>query len=416
MTYRGHRQTGDRRQRYSRSPSDDRRTPSSNVIDRFVDLPTIDRNQTGQFLATEPEASARDSSAVRTDGESEPTFSALNDIPRTIHSILLGIHQPTAINGRGSTPRSAFALYRVEHPTIVVNCEQSLANRRKNWVGLIKERRIITRQLPHFNNRVLVRFGCDFLKKCEDRPPASTVRSGTRFETAEQAGPVAGFTGDFEQQRFTRSRSKGLPMLANRTMPTARNLVTLFDAGSLGAHSDRELLACFQAGDGPTAHEAFRILVERHGPMVLGLCRSVVRDRHEAEDAFQATFLVLVRKAASIRRTDTLGPWLHGVAASPEARARLSQRRKRELSVISDVPGRDEPPPDRSSIEELLHPEIAKLPGSFRRPLILCCLQGLSYRLAAERLGCKEPALRGRLERAKKATDDPARSPRRLLH
>ena len=193
-------------------------------------------------------------------------------------------------------------------------------------------------------------------------------------------------------------------MPANRTTPTARNLVTLFDAGSLGAHSDRELLACFQSDAGPTAHEAFRILVERHGPMVLGLCRSLVRDQHEAEDAFQATFLVLVRKAASIERTDTLGPWLHGVASrvARRARARLSQRRKRELSVISDVPGRDEPPPDRSSIEELLHEEIAQLPGSFRRPLILCCLQGLSYRLAAERLGCKEPALRGRLERAKK--------------
>ncbi len=193
-------------------------------------------------------------------------------------------------------------------------------------------------------------------------------------------------------------------MAANRSTPTARDLVRLFDAGSLGAHSDLELLACVQAGDGPIAHEAFRILVERHGPMVLGLCRSIVRDQHEAEDAFQATFLVLVRKAASIERTDTLGPWLHGVASrvARRARKRLFQRRNRELRVISDIPGREQPSPDRSSIEELLHEEIAKLPGSFRRPLILCCLQGLSYRLAAERLGCKEPTLRGRLERAKK--------------
>ena len=119
-------------------------------------------------------------------------------------------------------------------------------------------------------------------------------------------------------------------MVMKRAFAGSRSLVALFDSGSLGTQSDRDLLECFQTDPGAIGQEAFRILVERHGPMVLGLCRSVVRDQHEAEDAFQATFLVLVRKAASIERRDTLGPWLHGVAAkvARRARNRLNDRRK----------------------------------------------------------------------------------------
>ena len=81
-----------------------------------------------------------------------------------------------------------------------------------------------------------------------------------------------------------------------------RSLVTLFDAGTLGARTDRELLERFQSDRGAAGQEAFRVLVERHGPMVLGLCHSLVRDPHEAEDAFQATFLILVSKAGTIER------------------------------------------------------------------------------------------------------------------
>src|SRR5580700_8215490 len=119
-------------------------------------------------------------------------------------------------------------------------------------------------------------------------------------------------------------------MSTKQAFAGSRSLVTLFDSGTLGSQTDRDLLECFQTDTGPVGQEAFRILVERHGPMVLGLCRSLVRDQHEAEDAFQATFLVLVRKAASIERTDTLGPWLYGVAAkvARRARGRLNLRRK----------------------------------------------------------------------------------------
>ena len=193
-------------------------------------------------------------------------------------------------------------------------------------------------------------------------------------------------------------------MPANRITPASRNLATLFNAGSLGTLSDRDLLSCFQSDPGATGHEAFRILVERHGPMVLGLCRSLVRDQHEAEDAFQATFLVLVRKAASIERRDTVAPWLYGVASrvARRARIRLLRRQQREVPVTVEVPVRDQGTSDGFSTEQLLHQEIARLPDSFRRPVVLCCLEGLSYDQAAQALGLNEPTLRGRLERARK--------------
>jgi RNA polymerase sigma factor (sigma-70 family) len=193
-------------------------------------------------------------------------------------------------------------------------------------------------------------------------------------------------------------------MVAKRFQTPSRSLATLFNAGSLGTLSDRELLECFQSEAGAIAQDAFRILVERHGPMVLNLCRSLVRDQHEAEDAFQATFLVLVRKARSIERRDTVAPWLYGVATrvARRARARLLRRQKFELPVTTEVAANDRRASDDIMTEQLLHHEIARLPESFRRPLVLCCLEGLSYDRAARALGLREPTLRGRLERARK--------------
>src|SRR6202161_354950 len=117
-------------------------------------------------------------------------------------------------------------------------------------------------------------------------------------------------------------------------------LDTPFAAGTLGTLADGELLDCFRSHSNAAGHEAFRILVERHGPMVLGLCRSLVRDPHGADDAFQATFLVLVRKAASIKRRDTIGPWLHGVAGrvARRARDRAVRRQRHEVEATSEIP------------------------------------------------------------------------------
>ena len=194
-------------------------------------------------------------------------------------------------------------------------------------------------------------------------------------------------------------------MATSRARTGWRSLDTLFSAGTLGSLNDGELLECFRSREEACGHEAFRILVERHGPMVLGLCRSVVRDPHEADDAFQATFLVLVRKAGSIRRRDTIGPWLHGVAlrVARRARHRSARRIARQAPLADDLSCPTGTSPEREHVLGLVHDEIARLPESFRGPLVLCCLEGLSYDLAARRLGLSEPTLRGRLHRAAQA-------------
>jgi RNA polymerase sigma factor (sigma-70 family) len=193
-------------------------------------------------------------------------------------------------------------------------------------------------------------------------------------------------------------------MSTSRTRPGWRALESLFDAGALGGLTDGELLECFQTSRDTVGHEAFRILVERHGPMVLGMCRSLVRDPHEADDAFQATFLVLVRKAGSIERRDTIGPWLHGVAGrvARRARDRAVRRQRREVEANAEIPCPVRPIAESPSVEAVVQDEIARLPERFRAPVVLCCLEGLSYDLAARRLGVTEPTLRGRLHRARK--------------
>src|SRR3954471_10456797 len=119
----------------------------------------------------------------------------------------------------------------------------------------------------------------------------------------------------------------------------SRYVRMLFDAGTAGGLTDGQLLERFTARGGEAAELAFAALVERHGPMVFRVCRSVLRDPHEAHDAFQATFLVLVRRAGSLWVRESLGPWLHQVAyrvascaRSAEARRRRHERRAAERS------------------------------------------------------------------------------------
>ena len=103
---------------------------------------------------------------------------------------------------------------------------------------------------------------------------------------------------------------------------TLRDIRVLFSEGRLGELTDRQLLERFVNRNGSSAEDAFTILLERHGPMVWGVCRRLLADRHAAADAFQATFLVLVRRAAVVRVDDSLGPWLHGVSRRVATRAR----------------------------------------------------------------------------------------------
>jgi cobalt-zinc-cadmium efflux system membrane fusion protein len=177
--------------------------------------------------------------------------------------------------------------------------------------------------------------------------------------------------------------------------------------GVAGDLSDEELLGRFVARRDDAAEAAFAALVERYGPMVLGVCRRVLGDRHEAEDAFQATFLVLARKAAAIAQPGQLANWLYGVAARTalDARARATRRRSREQRVHamsrSQIKSAALDQPVLDELRSILDEELARLPERFRGALVLCELDGLSRRAAAKRLSIPEGTLSSRLARAK---------------
>lgn len=169
--------------------------------------------------------------------------------------------------------------------------------------------------------------------------------------------------------------------------------------------TDGQLLQCFT---GRQDEEAFTELVRRHGPMVLGVCRQMLRDEQDAEDAFQATFLVLARKASSIRMPEALPNWLYGVATRIANRARLAigRRRSREVPLV-DPPAAD-PAAGRAKDElvPFLHEEIGRLPDRYRIPFILCYVDGKTNEEAAEQLGCPPGTVFSRLARARKRLRD----------
>ncbi|RUL89149.1 RNA polymerase sigma factor [Tautonia sociabilis] len=182
---------------------------------------------------------------------------------------------------------------------------------------------------------------------------------------------------------------------------TLREFRRLFQGGSLAGLSEAELLHRF-AEEGDEA--AFEAIVRRLGPMVLGVCRRMLGDRHAADDAFQATFLVLARRAGEIRDGRRLGPWLFGVAhrVARRARSRELRRRAREWSEVDDLPGSPEGAgPERSEVLAALDDEIARLPEAQRRPIVLCYLSGLTIDQAADRLGIPVGTARSRLARGR---------------
>ena len=192
-------------------------------------------------------------------------------------------------------------------------------------------------------------------------------------------------------------------MIGARSREVLRNLNTLFHFGAAGSLSDQDLLERFVCGDGDSAEAAFAVLVARHGAMVLGVCRRVLGNRHAAEDAFQATFFVLARKASGIARREQLACWLHGVArrAALDARARATRQRagEKRLGAMSSFNQPD--PIDSSELRAILDEELSRLPERHRAAIVLCELEGLSRREAAGRLGVSEGTLSSRLARAK---------------
>jgi len=191
---------------------------------------------------------------------------------------------------------------------------------------------------------------------------------------------------------------------------TRNHLARLFDGESVGGMTDGELLDRFTTRRGATAESAFEALVARHSPMVARVCRGLLRDEHDVEDAFQATFLVLVRRAGSIGEGDLLAPWLYGVAhrVARKARAVALRRRGREGGPAGiDPPARLDPSVGlQVEVGPVLHEEVNRLPEKYRRPIILCHLQGLTHAEAARELAWPVGTVSVRLVRARKILAD----------
>ncbi len=184
------------------------------------------------------------------------------------------------------------------------------------------------------------------------------------------------------------------------------HLWTLFNVGAIGALSDGQLLERFATGCGEPRELAFAALVERHGPFVLRVCRSVLRDENAAEDAFQATFLALARKAGSLRAQDSLAPWLHQAAyrAAVHDRSATIRRRSREHAAAA-LRAESMAPPHHGNnhdLQKIIHEEIDRLPGRFRFAVVLCDLEGRTHEQAAAHLGCAVGTVKSRLARGRK--------------
>jgi len=174
----------------------------------------------------------------------------------------------------------------------------------------------------------------------------------------------------------------------------------LVSAQARSGPSDQHLLERFIAHKDEAA---FAALVERHGAMVLAVARTVLHHRQDAEDVLQATFLVLARRAGSVRKQGSAGSWLHGVAYRLALKARTAAAARHRLESRAPARAPDESPDDLTwrELSEILHEELDRLPDRYRSPLVLCYLEGMTQDKAAEHLGLAKGTLRGRLERAR---------------
>jgi RNA polymerase sigma factor (sigma-70 family) len=190
-------------------------------------------------------------------------------------------------------------------------------------------------------------------------------------------------------------------MTQERLTTVLRHLRQVAGSGTVQELTDGQLLQRFTAA---REEVAFGALIRRHGRLVLGVCRRILRHEQDAEDAFQATFLILARKARSIRKGEAVGSWLFGVARriALKARARGARQQARERAA-ADRPL--EPPGSELALRELqaiLDEEVGRLPEKYRAPFVLCCLEGKTRPEVARELGWKEGTVSGRLAEARR--------------
>jgi RNA polymerase sigma factor (sigma-70 family) len=197
-------------------------------------------------------------------------------------------------------------------------------------------------------------------------------------------------------------------MARDRSGLLSDQLGMLYNLGRVEEWSDGQLLGRFLAREDPAESEAaFAALVERHGAMVLRVCRGILGDSHDAHDAFQATFLLLVRKASSIRNRESVGEWLFRIARRVAVRARVVAVRRRQRLEVVMVERRNSPAetgaiaPDAGPDQESLIAEVDRLPERYRAAVVLHYFEGLSTEATARRLGCARGTVLSRLSRAR---------------
>ncbi len=195
-------------------------------------------------------------------------------------------------------------------------------------------------------------------------------------------------------------------MAIGKDRAVLKPLRTLFNVGTIGDLTDGQLLERFAASHGEAAELAFAVLVERHGPMVLRVCQGLLVDPNDRDDAFQATFLVLVKKARALWVRDSLGPWLHQVAYRTASRARSTAARRlrheRQVAMSRRESGDD----SGDELGRVLHEELARLPERYRAPLVLCDLEGCSHEQAARHLGWPVGTIKSRQARGRERLRD----------
>jgi RNA polymerase sigma factor (sigma-70 family) len=190
-------------------------------------------------------------------------------------------------------------------------------------------------------------------------------------------------------------------MTAPQLAPALRHVRQLLAQADATGLSDAQLLRRFVA---QRDEAAFEVLVWRHGPMALGVCRRILRNPHDAEDAFQAALLALARKAPSITRGGSVGCWLFRVArrVALRARAQVLRRARRETQAeLTAAPDPRAADPDRYELGPVLDEELARLPEKYRAPVVLCYLEGRTNEEAARHLRCPVGTVKTRLARAR---------------
>ena len=182
---------------------------------------------------------------------------------------------------------------------------------------------------------------------------------------------------------------------------TRQMIAAVLRHGSRDGPTDRELLARFTA---ERSEDAFAELVRRHGTVVLSVCRRVTGHAQDAEDAFQAAFMVLARRAGQIAKPELLGNWMYGVAYRTALEARNARRRVKEQHAVSAMPepAAAVPPDDVAELRAVIDEELAMLPEKYRAAVVLCDLEGLRRKEAAGRLRVPEGTLSSRLAHARK--------------